>query len=313
MSRSNDKMGKTLNTQFKFGENSSLTSRERESELSNSNQLKSSVGLVGCLVNITKYVLAIIFNLIVVSFGINWILRHFGVALKPLNLAIQAGKRKYSEVDEDEQDSTDFENENENLEKVLKRWRPDHVYEAINDFVKKMWGESDMNENLKNGDVNDENMNNFPMSQINGGKWKQKPDINFVVQKIVGVKLVEEGEGSIRDLTPKKPKMNKEEVDIRDTNNPRGEVGNENLILPGNETIETSTPLIDDLAPAPNVFVFSADKTVNSNKSGDIEEDKQSMLSSMTFGEKQVYFDQKIKEAAAAALKTTPLRFDKKE
>ena len=311
MSRTNNKMGKTLNTQF--GENSSSSSGEKESGLSNGIQLKSSVGLVGCLVNIAKYVLAVIFNLFVVSFGINWILEHFGVALKPLNLAIQAGKRKYSEVDEDVKDSTDYENENENLEKELKRWRPDQVYEAINDFVKKMWGESDMNENLKNGDVNDENMNNFPMSQINGGKWKQKPDINFVVQKIVGVKLVEEGEGSIRDLTPKKSKMNKEEVDIRDTNNPRGEVGNENLILPGNETIETSTPLIDDLAPAPNVFVFSADKTVNSNKSGDIEEDEQSMLSSMTFGEKQVYFNQKIKEAAAAALKTTPLRFDKKE
>ena len=86
-----------------------------------------------------------------------------------------------------------------------------------------------------------------------------------------------------------------------------------NLILPGpgNEVIETSTPLIEDLAL--DVFVFSADKTANSSKSGDIQEDEQSMLSLMTFGEKQVYFDQKIKEAAAAALKTTPLRFEKKE
>jgi len=287
----------------KFEENSSSISRERVPGVINGNtQLKSSLGLVRCLVNIAKYFLAIMFNLCVVNFGINWILKHFGLALKPLNFAVQAGKRKYSEVDDDEKDPTYDDNEDENLEKGLKRWRPDYVYEAVNDFVKKMWGESDMNENIKDGDTNDENMNNFPISH-NSGKWNQKPDINFVEQKIVGVKSVDEGEGLIRDLTPKKPLLHQEKVAAKDTVNSIREVVNENLVLPENKAVETSTPLIEN--ETPDVFVFSADKTSNSAASEDIQEDEQSMLSLMTFGEKQVYFNQKIKEEAAAALKST--------
>jgi len=303
MSHADEKMGKKVGS--KFEENSTSISRERVPGLRNgTTQLKSSVGSISCLVNIAKYFLAIMFNFCVVNFGINWILKYFGLALKPLNLAVQAGKRKYSEVDDNEKDPIDDEkeNEDENLEKELKRWRPDHVYEAINDFVKKMWGESDMNENIKDGNANDENMNNFPISH-NSGKWKQKPDINFVEQKIVGVKSVDEGEGFIRDLTPKKPMLIQEELAAKDTVIPAGDVVNDNLILPGNKAVETSTPLIEN--ETPDVFVFSADKTTNSAASEDIQEDEQSMLSLMTFGEKQVYFNQKIKEEAAAALKST--------
>jgi len=301
MSHADEKMGKKVGS--KFEENSTSISRERVPGLRNgTTQLKSSVGLISCLGNIAKYFLAIMFNFCVVNFGINWILKYFGLALRPLNLAVQAGKRKYSEVDDNEKDPIDDENENENLEKELKRWRPDHVYEAINDFVKKMWGESDMNENIKDGNANDENMNNFPISH-NSGKWKQKPDINFVEQKIVGVKSVDEGEGFIRDLTPKKPMLIQEELAAKDTVIPAGDVVNDNLILPGNKAVETSTPLIEN--ETPDVFVFSADKTTNSAASEDIQEDEQSMLSLMTFGEKQVYFNQKIKEEAAAALKST--------
>jgi len=301
MSHADEKMGKKVGS--KFEENSTSISRERVPGLRNgTTQLKSSVGLISCLVNIAKYFLAIMFNFCVVNFGINWILKYFGLALKPLNLAVQAGKRKYSEVDDNEKDPIDDENEKENLEKELKRWRPDHVYEAINDFVKKMWGESDMNENIKDGDTNDENMNNFPISH-NSGKWKQKPDINFVEQKIVGVKSVDEGEGFIRDLTPKKPMLIQEELAAKDTVIPAGDVVNDNLVLPGNKAVETSTPLIEN--ETADIFVFSADKTTNSAASEDIQEDEQSMLSLMTFGEKQVYFNQKIKEEAAAALKST--------
>jgi len=306
MSLSDEKIGKKVGT--KFEENSSSLSKERVPGSRNGTQLKSSVGLVRCLVNIAKHVLAIIFNLCVVNLGVNWILKHFGLALKPLNIAIQAGKRKYSEVDDDEKDPTDDEIEDEKLEKELKRWRPDHVYEAINDFVKKMWGENDMNENIKDGDSNDENMNNFPISH-NSGKWKQKPDINFVEQKIVGVKSVIEGEGFIRDLTPKKPILNQEEVATKGSANPVEEVVTEHLILPGKETMETSTPLNEN--ETPGVFVFSADKIANSAASEDVQEDEQSMLSLMTFGEKQVYFNQKIKEEAAAALKSTPRGLNK--
>jgi len=299
MSHAYEKMGKKVGSK----ENSSSILRESVSGFRNgTTKPKSSVGLVRCLVNTTKYVLTIMFDLFVVNFGINWILKHFGLALKPLNLAVQGGKRKYSEVDDDEKDPTDDKNEDENLEKEMKRWRRDHVYQAINDFVKKMWGESDMNENIKDGDANDENMNNFPISH-NSGKWKQKPDINFVEQKIVGVKSVDEGEGFIRDLTPKKSMLIRKEVAAKDTVNPAGDVVNDNLGLPGNKAVETSTPLIEN--ETPNVFVFSADKTTNSAVSEDIQEDEQSMLSLMTFGEKQVYFNQKIKEEAAAALKST--------
>jgi len=310
MSHADEKMGKKVGS--KFEENSTSISRERVPGLRNgTTQLKSSVGLISCLVNIAKYFLAIMFNFCVVNFGINWILKYFGLALKPLNLAVQAGKRKYSEVDDNEKDPIDDEkeNEDENLEKELKRWRPDHVYEAINDFVKKMWGESDMNENIKDGDTNDENMNNFPISH-NSGKWKQKPDINFVEQKIVGVKSVDEGEGFIRDLTPKKPMLIQEELAAKDTVIPAGDVVNDNLVLPGNKAVETSTPLIEN--ETPDVFVFSADKTTNSAASEDIQEDEQSMLSLMTFGEKQVYFNQKIKEEAAAALKSTQRGLNKR-
>jgi len=301
MSHAYEKMGKKVGS--KFEENSSSILRESVPGFRNgTTQPKSSVGLVRCLVNTTKYVLAIMFDLFVVNFGINWILKHFGLALKPLNLAVQGGKRKYSEVDDDEKDPTDDENEDENLEKEMKRWRPDHVYQAINDFVKKMWGESDMNENIKDGDANDENMNNFPISH-NSGKWKQKPDINFVEHKIVGVKSVDDGEGFIRDLTPKKSLLIQKEVAAKDTVNPAGDVVNDNLSLPGKKAVETSTPLIEN--ETPNVFVFSADKTTNSAVSEDIQEDEQSMLSLMTFGEKQVYFNQKIQEQAAAALKSS--------
>ena len=128
----------------------------------------------------------------------------------------------------------------------------------------------------------------------NSGKWNQKPDINFVEQKIVGVKSVDEGEGFIRDLTPKKPMLIQEELAAKDTVIPAGDVVNDNLILPGNKAVETSTPLIEN--ENADIFVFSADKTTNSAASEDIQEDEQSMLSLMTFGEKQVYFNQKIKE-----------------
>ena len=114
---------------------------------------------------------------------------------------------------------------------------------------------------------------------------------------------MDEGEGLIRDLSPKKPLLHQEKVAAKDTVNSIREVVNENLVLPENKAVETSTPLIEN--ETPDVFVFSADKTSNSAASEDIQEDEQSMLSLMTFGEKQVYFNQKIKEEAAAALKST--------
>jgi len=284
-------------------------------------QIKPSHGLIGCLFNIAKYFFVGIFNFFVRKSGLNRILRPFGLSLEPI--IWRGEKRKYSEVeDEDADDNTtdkDDDKEEEKLELEMKRWRPDKVYEAINDFVKRMWGEKDANDNMKDS-INDD------IASGENVKWNKKPDINFVARKAVGVKSVAEGEaGYIRDLTPKKANldgsgslMTGENVlivnDCRDSSgddaNDSGDRVIRNKFLLNNqveETIETSTPLVE--SKAPEVFVFSADKSTNSAKSTeDLKEDEQSMLSLMTFGEKQIYFAQKIKDEEAAAMKSTPRR-----
>jgi len=282
-------------------------------------QLRSSLGLTGCLINIAKYAIIGVFSLFVQKSGINWFLQLFGLALKPLNINNKREKRKHSEVDNEE---CDDEKTSEDLEEMkMKRWRPDHVYEAINEFVKKMWGEKDTNENFKEEDPsaaeNDENMNSF--GSVHDGKWNKKPDINFVSKKALGIKNVGEGDSSIiRDLTPKKTILkgninegnptgegNKEsdEIETVDDIDEARSLGKNKILLDVVEetSVQTSTPLIE--SKTPEVFVFSADKSSSSKATEDLPEDEQSMLSLMTFGEKQVYFAQQIKAQEAAALK----------
>jgi len=282
----------------------------------NALHLKKSRGLVWFIVDIVKYCLTGVFNVFVAYFGINWFLKHFGLALKPLSQAPPAGKRKFSEVEDTEKETNDDGKIESTIKMELKRWRPDHVYEAINDFVKMMWGESDMNENIKNPENNDENMNNFSIGHSVLGNWKRIPDINFVSRKVVGVKSVEEGVGHIRDLTPKKPivsstkfeeNMFLHKCDGKESNSAEADKleksAGQVLLDAGNVNIETSTPLIEDKAP--DVFVFSAEKSAKSPQVlEDIQEDEQSMLSQMTFAEKQVYFAKKIKDEEVAALKS---------
>jgi len=267
-------------------------------------QVKKSLGLVGFIVDIVKYCLIGVLN-VFVYLGNNWFLKHFGLALIPLSQVPPAGKRKFSEVEDTEKETNDDEKVESTIKMELKRWRPDHVYEAINDFVKMMWGESDMNENIKNPESNDENMNNFPIGHSVLSNWKQIPDINFVSQKVVGVKSVDEGVGHIRDLTPKKPIDTSTKCDGKEYNSADKleKSARPGLIDAGNVNIETSTPLIEDKAP--DVFVFSAEKAANCPQVlDDIQEDEQSMLSQMTFAEKQVYFAKKIKDEEVAALKS---------
>jgi len=288
--------------------------------------LKSSVGLSGCVVNIAKFVFSAFFSLMIEKSGINWVLRSFGLALKSLSLNTKGEKRKHSEVDTENSDDED----NDVLGMEIKRWRPDHVYEAINEFVKKMWGEKDTNENIKDVDAqeNDENMNSFASANV--GKWNKKPDINFVSNKIIEIKTVE-AENLIRDLTPKKTtwkevnaeglsedkvKSNEERkiaivltqtsgteiVEVEPKKSSEESV-NKDLLGHDKESIETSTPLVENKIPA--VFVFSGEKSDVSNDAEDIvPEDEQSMLSLMTFGEKQKYFAQQIKDQEAAAMKS---------
>merc|ERR1719186_1593718 len=286
--------------------------------------LKSSVGFVGCFVNIVKYVVAAFCTLVIDKSGINWVLGFFGIALKSLNLDTKGEKRKHSEVDNEDCDDED----NEAPEKEMKRWRPDHVYEAFNDFVKKMWGDKDKNENIKDVDAheNDENMNSFAS---NVGKWNKKPDINFVPNKIIEIKTVE-AENLIRDLTPKKTKLKEEnskgtsedkvgaseekKIEIVLTQGSREEIEevelnqsfdasmNKDHLGHNKENIDTSTPLVENKVP--EVFVFSGEKSDISMVAEDIPEDEQSMFSLMTFGEKQKYFAQQIKDQEAAAMKS---------
>jgi len=313
---------------IKIEEMSNVGTIVRKSKVSNdlpmtSVDLKSSVGLVGCVVNIAKYVVGVLCCLVIENSGINRLFGFFGLALKSLNT--KGEKRKHSEVDNENSDDED----NEDLGKEIKRWRPDHVYEAINDFVKKMWGEKDTNENIKDVDAqeNDKNMNSF--DSVNVGKWNKKPDINFVPNKIIEIKNVE-AENLIRDLTPKKTTLkglNAEglskdkvttseekkiatvltksfgaEIEEVELNKSVDESMNKGLLGHKNEIIETSTPLVENKIP--EVFVFSGEKSDVSNVAEDIPEDEQSMLSLMTFGEKQKYFAQQIKDQEAAAMKS---------
>jgi len=286
--------------------------------------LKSSVGFLGCFFNIAKYVVAAFCTLVIERSGINRVLGFFGIALKSLNFNTKGEKRKHSEVDNENYDDED----NEAPGKGMKRWRPDNVYEAINDFVKKMWGDKDKNENIKDVDSqeNDENMNSFAS---NVGKWNKKPDINFVPNKIIQIKTVE-AENQIRDSTPKKTKLKEEnskgtsedkvgaseekKVAIVLTKSSRGEIEevelnqsfdvsmDKDLLGHIKENIDTSTPMVENKVP--EVFVFSGEKSDISMVAEDIPEDEQSMFSLMTFGEKQKYFAQQIKDQEAAAMKS---------
>jgi len=308
----------------KIEEMSNVGKTGRESKVSSdlpmtSVNLRSSVGLVGCVVNIAKYVVGVFCSLVIERSGINRFFGFFGLALKSLNT--KGEKRKHSEVDNENSDDED----NEDLGKEIKRWRPDQVYEAINDFVKKMWGEKDSNENIKDVDAqeNDENMNSF--NSANVGKWNKKPDINFVPNKVIGIKTVE-AENLIRDLTPKKTtlkglnaeKLSEDKVTSSEENivaivltqSSGAEIEevelnksvNKDLLGHIEGHVETSTPLFENKIP--EVFVFSGEKSDVSNVAEDIPEDEQSMLSLMTFGEKQKYFAQQIKDQEAAAMKS---------
>jgi len=279
---------------------------------------QKSLGLIGCLFDVAKVISVGIFSFILNKIGINWALKFFGLALTPVDNS-KGEKRKRSLVDT--VDDVD-EDTKENKEMDSKKWRPDHVYEAINEFVRKMWGEKDSNENIKEDahvPENDENMN---FAAVNHGKWNKKPDINFVPSKSIGIKNVVEAEDSIRDLTAKEknPTMdgNGIQIVINDQTDSFGEnyeENNANIAINGSlgevtkdligrdeNHAETSTPLLTGQAPL--VFVFSGDKSTGHKEDEDLPEDEQSMLALMTFEEKKIYFAQQIKEQEAAAQKS---------
>ena len=89
------------------------------------------------------------------------------------------GKRKREDiVDGEETEAPD----DSSVKLKEKRWRPDVVFQAVENFIASLWGAKDSNENLKPSD-NDENMNSFNTGHEES--WNKRPDINFFSDSIV--------------------------------------------------------------------------------------------------------------------------------
>jgi len=262
-----------------------------------------SLGLTGCVASIGRHVLLGILSLVVEKTGFSKVLEYFGT--EPRNV----------EIDSDKSDISEHVDEELELEHVegnrLKRRRPDtdQVCPQENQI------------RLKNI-VTEQNV-----KALNDSYWRKKPIINFVNDKVAGIKTISDSEDLMRNLSPKSNPKTK--IFIRDTEKlqitlsesfeevlmdnklmiqPSDSFGdNINKDLTGcNITgIETSTPLILDEVGKP--FVFSASKMAGDAKD---ELAEQSMISLMTFEEKKIYFAQKIQEEEEAAMRgsMTPLR-----
>lgn len=265
----------------------------------------STLGLTGCLANIARYVLAGILSLVVERSGLNRVLGLFGATLKPVGREdIIVDKRKLV----DDGDLHIGEDENK-----LKRRRCDTEV--------KCWLEEDVD--IKKVDlVNDESLKAFDDSY-----WSKKPIINFVNDKVAGIKTISDSEDLICNLSLKSNPRTKIYVEDTDQLNDTGkkvpitpsdsfeDVVNDNrlMIEPSDSfgdninkdltgyqmsSVETSTPL--SLDQVTGLFVFSASKKADVSEEDHAE---QSMLSLMTFEEKKIYFAKKIKEEEAAALR----------
>merc|ERR1719318_2508752 len=262
----------------------------------------STLGLTGCLANIARYVLAGILSLVVEKSGLNRVLGLFGATLKPVYREdILVDKRKL--VDDEELDI------GEDLHK-LKRRRCD--------TEEKNWLDDDVN--IKNIG-NDESLKAFDDSY-----WSKKPIINFVNDKVAGIKTISDSEDLICNLSLKSNPRTKIYVEDTDQLNDTGKkvtitpsdsfedvvMDNRLMIEPSDSfgdninkdltgyhmnSVETSTPL--SLDQVTGLFVFSATKKAEVSED---EHAEQSMLSLMTFEEK-IYFAKKIKEEEAAALR----------
>jgi hypothetical protein len=88
---------------------------------------------------------------------------------------LPANKRKLGELDMSRP-------ELEEPEQELKKWHGDPVYSAIQDFVAKMWGATDNNDNVTMLQTDETRV-----EQVVAGKgtfWKKKPEMNFVKNKV---------------------------------------------------------------------------------------------------------------------------------
>ena len=224
------------------------TRKEEEPELSVETETQS---LLGSIIVGVRRVAAGMFG-----FSANFLLSLFGSQTRAVkSLENKKGKRKrLGELSGD--GDNDGENDDQPMEELeQKRWRPDTVYEAVQQFVNNLLGEKDTSDS----DSRDENMNtNVATYNIGQQNWNKRPDINFFSDSFVS---------SIHDIDM--------EGDIKTTSTPQIFIEEE----------ESSNP---------NVFIFSAEKSDSPDSPKKNVADDNS-LSHSTFEEKQAYFMDQIK------------------
>ena len=157
--------------------------------------------------------------------SVNFLLSFFGSKVGALKTEEnKKGKRKRMGEAREEGEVNDEGKPEEELDQ--KRWRPDTVYEAVQQFINNLLGEKDASVS----DSRDENMNTN-LSTFNAGQqhWNQRPDINFFSDSFVS---------SIQDLEV--------EGDVKTTSTPQ--------------------IFIEEEESSPKVFVFSAEKSDSPRK-----------------------------------------------
>merc|ERR1719219_2844324 len=136
-----------------------------------------SLSLVGSVMGGLRTVAAAIFGS-----SANFLLSFFGSKVKVGALkSVDSKKGKRKRLGETRGDSNDEENDDQPGEELeQKRWRPDTVYEAVQQFINNLLGEKDTS------DSRDENMNtNLSTFNIGQQNWNKRPDINFFSDSFV--------------------------------------------------------------------------------------------------------------------------------
>merc|ERR1719219_1972250 len=183
-----------------------------------------SLSLVGSVMGGLRTVAAAIFGS-----SANFLLSFFGSKVKVGALkSVDSKKGKRKRLGETRGDSNDEENDDQPGEELeQKRWRPDTVYESVQQFINNLLGEKDSSDTT---DSRDENMNtNLSTLNIGQQNWNKRPDINFFSDSFVS---------SIHDIEL--------EGDIKTTSTPQ--------------------IFIEEEESSQNVFIFSAEKSDSPRK-----------------------------------------------
>jgi len=238
---------------------------------------KERPGLTGYISNFLKYVLAGIVTFIIRSTRLNRVVQLYGFMMKPIrNVKTNSFKRKFVDTEAIEEFCS-----NEAIEEFCSI--------SSKEFDQQRWSPEDEtgDEEYKDDEDSTPSLDNWSTDLSNHSHWNHEPIINFVNDKVFGVKTINDSENLIRNLTPKRTKTTivVEDVDadvlddfelktritpsdsfeelVMDKRlkiEPSESFGDVNHDLTGfsNRTTETSTPVMQDLVPG--VFVFSGSK-----------------------------------------------------